>query len=70
MTFPYHYTPYIWPVLASAAFTAALMTYVWRRRTLALPAIPVLLHLLLVFTNDAHHWLRPGFPFWSRSRAN
>ena len=43
-------------MLAPAALTAALMIYVWRRRTLALLAIPSLPHLLAVFTNDAHHW--------------
>jgi len=48
-------------VLAPAALTAALMIYVWRRRTLALLAIPSLPHLLAVFTNDAHHWLWLGF---------
>jgi hypothetical protein len=51
MTLPYHYTSYIWPMLAPAAFTAALLV------------IPLPLHLLLVFTNDAHHWLSLGFSF-------
>jgi len=63
MTLPYHYTSYIWPMLAPAAFTVARMIYVWRRRTLALRVIPRLLHLFLVFTNDAHHWLWLGFSF-------
>lgn len=39
MTIPYHYTPYIWPMLASALLMAALGVYGWRRRTVpgALP---------------------------------
>ena len=132
MTWQYQYTPHIWPMLVPAAFTAALMIYVWHRRsvpgarplaiamlfllpwtvsaalelaavdaptqvfwskfqavwqlpantailcfvleyanlgrwlnrrTLALLAIPPLLDLLLIFTNDAHHWRWLGFPF-------
>jgi len=59
MTLPYHYTPYIWPMFAPAALTVALMICVWRRRTVALRAIPLPLHLLLVFTDDTHRWLRP-----------
>ncbi|HBY98860.1 MAG TPA: hypothetical protein DEP84_33760 [Chloroflexi bacterium] len=132
MDWHYPYTPYMLPMLASAAFTAALVLYVWRRRSVpgALPlamamlftmpwavgaalelaavdlpakifwvkfqtvwrlptvtallwfvleyanlgrwltrriltllAIPPLLDLLLIFTNDAHHWLWLGFSF-------
>jgi PAS domain S-box-containing protein len=35
----YQYTPYVWPMLASAAFMAALGVYIWRRRVVpgALP---------------------------------
>jgi len=33
MTWPYHYTPYTWPMLASAAFMGALALYAWRRRS-------------------------------------
>jgi signal transduction histidine kinase len=32
MTWPYYYTPYIWPMLASAAFMGALAVYAWRHR--------------------------------------
>ncbi len=32
MTLYYEYTPYIWPMLASAGFNAALGLYAWRRR--------------------------------------
>src|SRR5512136_221967 len=122
----YAYTPYIWPMLAPAVFTAVLVIFVWRRRsvpgalplalamlftipwavgaalevaavdvstqvfwlkfqaiwllptntavlcsvleyadpgrwltrrTLTLLAIPPILYLLLILTNDAHHWL-------------
>jgi len=132
MTWQYQYTPHIWPMLVPAAFTAALMIYVWHRRsvpgarplaiamlfllpwtvsaalelaavdaptqvfwskfqavwqlpantailcfvleyanlgrwlnrrTLALLAIPPLLDLLLILTNDAHHWRWLGFSF-------
>lgn len=132
MAASYQYTPYIWPMLASAAFTMALVIFVWRRRsvsgalplamamlftlpwavgaalelaaidaptqifwvkfqavwgltantallcfvleyanlgrwltrrTLTLLAIPPLLNVLLVFTNDAHHLIWLGFPF-------
>ena len=51
MTLPHRYTSYIWPMLAPAAFTVALLV------------IPLLLHLLSVFSNDAHHWLSLGFSF-------
>ena len=51
MTLPFHYTSYIWPTLAPTAFTVALLV------------IPLLLHLLSVFSNDAHHWLWLGFSF-------
>lgn len=133
MSWPYAYTPYIWPMLASAALIAVLGIYAWRRRsvpgalplaitmlfgvlwavsaalelaavdvptkifwdkfiaavctmplaiarfcfvlqyaglgrwltrrTLALLAIPPLLELLLVLTNDIHHWMWFGFVF-------
>src|SRR5512139_3192805 len=122
----YEYTPYIWPMLAPAVFTAVLVVFVWRRRsvpgalplalamlctipwargaalevaavdvsttlfsltfqaiwflptntallcsvleyadpgrwltrrTLTLLAIPPLLYLFLILTNDTHHWL-------------
>jgi len=33
MTFPYEYSPYIWPMLASAVFLGALAAYAWRHRT-------------------------------------
>jgi PAS domain S-box-containing protein len=128
----YAYTPYIWPMLAPAVFTAALVIVVWRRRsvpgalplvlamlftipwavgaalevaavdvstkifwikfqaiwilpantavlcfvleyadpgrwltrrTLTLLAIPPLLYLFLILTNDAHHWLWRDFQF-------
>ncbi len=128
----YAYTPYILPLLASAAFTVVLLIYVWRRRavpgalplvvamlcslmwiggatlelaavdvttkvfwikfqslwliptntavlcffleyaapgrwvtrrTLTLLAIPILLNLLWVLTNDASHWLWLDFPY-------
>ncbi|MBN1887134.1 MAG: PAS domain-containing protein [Thermoflexales bacterium] len=47
MTLPYHYTPYIWPVLASAAFIAAMGVYGWRRRSVpgALPFVILMLFL-------------------------
>ncbi len=32
------------------------------RRTLTLLAIPILIQLLLVLTNDAHHWIWASFP--------
>jgi PAS domain S-box-containing protein len=129
MTSAYQYTPYIWPMLASAAFMAALCIYLWRqrsvpgalplatwmllavlfalcaslelaatdasakifwfkcqailvlpsatamlcfaleyaspgrwvtRRTLALLAVLPILTALLVFTNDARHWMWPA----------
>ena len=33
MACPYFYTPYIWPMLVSAIFSAALGVYAWRHRT-------------------------------------
>jgi PAS domain S-box-containing protein len=41
MSAPYAYTPYIWPMLASAVLMAALGVYGWRRRTVpgALPFV-------------------------------
>jgi|GEM_PF-5247339 hypothetical protein len=33
MSGPYEYTPYIWPMLASAALVAMLGIYGWRRRS-------------------------------------
>jgi hypothetical protein len=33
MAGPYFYTPYIWPMLVSAIFSAALGVYAWRHRT-------------------------------------
>ncbi len=128
----YAYTPYIWPMLIPAVFTAVLVVFVWRwrsvpgawplmlamlftipwavsaalevaavdvstkvfwvkfqaiwpfptntavlcfvleyanlgrwltRRTLTLLAIPPLLNLFLILTNDAHHWAWLGFSF-------
>ncbi len=128
----YAYTPYIWPLLAPAVFTAVLVVFVWRRRsvpgawplmlamlftipwavgaalevaaidvstkifwvkfqtiwpfptntavlcfvleyanlgrwltrrTLTLLAIPPLLNLFLILTNDVHHWTWLGFSF-------
>jgi signal transduction histidine kinase len=32
MNWPYHYTPYLWPALASTALMAGLSLYGWRRR--------------------------------------
>ncbi|MBM4465798.1 MAG: PAS domain S-box protein [Chloroflexi bacterium] len=132
MSWPYAYTPYIWPMLAPALFWSVLGIYGWRRRSVTgarwftvmvlfnalwsigaamelaavgiepkifwhkfqvvwgLPAataelcfalqythlghlltrrnlawlsIPPLLALLLVLTNDAHHWMWLGFSF-------
>jgi PAS domain S-box-containing protein len=49
MTWQYQYTPYIWPMLASAMFVMALGVYAWRRRSVpgALPFVLVLLFRLL-----------------------
>ncbi len=49
MTWPYYYTPYIWPMLASAAFLSALGMYAWRRRAIsgALPFAIMLLFTML-----------------------
>ncbi len=33
MSWPYAYTPYIWPMLASAIFLAGLAIYAWTHRT-------------------------------------
>ncbi len=33
MSWPYAYTPYIWPMLASAIFMAGLAIYAWKHRT-------------------------------------
>jgi len=45
MTLPYQYTPYIWPMLATAVFVSLLGAYAWRRRSVpgALPLAIVLL---------------------------
>ena len=32
MTWSYHFAPYVWPMLASAAFMVALVVYGWPRR--------------------------------------
>ena len=42
---PYHFTPYILPMLASALFTAALLIYVWQRRSVP-GAIPLSVFLV------------------------
>ncbi len=34
MSWPYTYTPFIWPMLASAGFMSALAYYGWKHRTL------------------------------------
>ncbi len=41
----YAYTPYIWPMLAPAVFTAALVVFVWRRRSVP-GALPLALAML------------------------
>ena len=41
----YAYTPYIWPMLAPAVFTAALVIFVWRRRSVP-GALPLALAML------------------------
>jgi PAS domain S-box-containing protein len=46
MTSAYQYTPYIWPMLASAAFMAALCVYLWRRRGVS-GALPLAIWMLL-----------------------
>ncbi|OGO33563.1 MAG: hypothetical protein A2W35_14730 [Chloroflexi bacterium RBG_16_57_11] len=133
MSLSYQYTPYIWPMLATAVFAPALAIYAWRRRgvpgalplavmfllgalwaicaalelaavdvstkifwdqfvvaaclmpvsvarfcfvlefaglgkwlthrNLALLTIPVILELLLVLTNDFHHWFTRSYEF-------
>ena len=62
MALPYHYIPYIWPMLALAAFTAALMIYMAPPHTGAAGHSPAP-SPWLVFKNDVHHlpWL--GFSF-------
>jgi PAS domain S-box-containing protein len=48
MTPAYQYTPYIWPMLAAAAFLAVLGVYAWRQR--AVPgALPLAVALLFAF---------------------
>jgi len=44
MSWPYHYTPYIWPMLATAAFISVLAIYAWRRRS-----VPGALYLAIAF---------------------
>jgi hypothetical protein len=41
----YAYTPYIWPMLAPAVNTAALVIFVWRRRPVP-GALPLALAML------------------------
>jgi N-terminal 7TM region of histidine kinase len=41
----YTYTPYIWPMLAPAVFTAALVIFVWRQRSVP-GALPLALAML------------------------
>lgn len=45
MSLPYAYTPYIWPVLVTAALLLMLGVYAWRRRTVP-AAFPFLLLVL------------------------
>lgn len=45
MSAPYHYTPYLWPMLASSVLMAALAFYSWQRRRLP-GALPFTLTLL------------------------
>jgi signal transduction histidine kinase len=73
----YHYTPYIWPMLASAVFMTALGIYAWRRRTVpgALPfvfsmlfwslcAVGAALELAAVEFSTRVFWYKFQF-FWS-----
>lgn len=50
MTWSYEYTPYIWPVLSSAAFLAALAIYGIRHRNTpgAVPFIILVLGIILL----------------------
>jgi len=50
MTLPYHYTSYIWPMLASAAFLAALGVYAWRQRSVP-GALPFA--IMMLFRSEA-----------------
>src|SRR5512141_1752379 len=45
MSWPYAYTPFIWPMLASALFMAGLAVYAWKHRT-APGAAPFALQML------------------------
>ncbi len=47
MTWRYLYTPYIWPMLASATFSVMLAIYAWRRRFVA-GALPFAIAMLSV----------------------
>lgn len=77
MNWPYHYTPYIWPMLASAVFMAALGLYAWHRRAVpgAIPFVFLMLFWSLWATGAALElaavefstrvfWLKFQF-FWS-----
>ena len=77
MNWPYHYTPYIWPMLASAVFMAALGLYAWRRHAVpgAVPFVFLMLFWSLWATGAALElaavefstkvfWLKFQF-FWS-----
>jgi signal transduction histidine kinase len=77
MDWHYHYTPYIWPMLASAVFMTALGIYAWRRRTVpgaisfvflmglwSLWAIGAALELAAVEFSTRVFWFKYQF-FWS-----
>lgn len=58
----------IWQLPTITAITCFVLEYTWpgrwlTRRNLALLSIAPLLTLLLILTNDLHHWMWPGFSF-------
>jgi len=69
MTWPYHYTPYIWPMLASCALMGALAAFAWRRRTTpgAIPFICLMLTVGLLALGSAFEVSTAAYPtqfFW------
>ena len=74
MVWPYQYTPYVWPMLASAAFLGALGIYAWRHRTTpgATPFGLLMLFVVLWALGAAAEAASADFPtrvFWYKVQA-
>jgi len=72
MSWPYAYTPYIWPMLVSAALIAVLGIYAWRRRSVpgALPLAITMLFGVLWAVSAALELAAVDVPikiFWYKS---